>query len=149
MIPPGAEGNFKSESFLVQNHGLKLHFAMTVLIVILHIEYDSFPVWAAQINSTPILLFQQCMERNRIDPAYKLFVILIEPEETLKRFMANMDKYFRSKTYLLKDDPHLWTKLTKYRLKMVSNEGINTCQLPPYHFALTEHRIKNLSEMVL
>ena len=40
------------------------------------------------------------MEENRIDPAYKLFVILMQPQGTLKRYMEYMDKYFRSKTYL-------------------------------------------------
>ena len=54
------------------------------------------------------------MEENRIDPAYKLFVILMQPQETLKNYTAYMDKYFRSKTYLQKDDPQLWMKITKY-----------------------------------
>ena len=62
------------------------------------------------------------MEENRIDPAYKLFVILMQPQATLKRHTAYMDKYFRSKTYLHKNDPHLWKKLTKY-LTEVKEEG--------------------------
>ena len=39
---------------------------------------------------------------------------MMEPRETLKRYTAYMDKYFRSKTYLNKDDPQLWTKLITY-----------------------------------
>ena len=54
------------------------------------------------------------MEENRKDAAFKLFVILMQPQETLKRYTAYMDKYFTSKTYLTKDDPELWNKLIKY-----------------------------------
>ena len=60
------------------------------------------------------------MEGNRKDPPYKLFVILIEPQVTLTHYTAYMDKYFRSKTYLHKDDPNLWTKLTKYLIEVKS-----------------------------
>ena len=54
------------------------------------------------------------MEENKKDQAYKLFVILMQPQETLKRYTAFMDKYFTRKTYLEKDDPELWDKLVKY-----------------------------------
>ena len=54
------------------------------------------------------------MEENSKDPAYKLFVILMQQQETLKHYTAYMDKYFRNKTYLKRDDPHLWSKLTNY-----------------------------------
>ena len=62
------------------------------------------------------------MEENRIDPAYKLFVILMQPQATLKHYTAHMDMHFRSKTYPHKDDPHLWNKLTKC-LTEVKEEG--------------------------
>ena len=48
------------------------------------------------------------------DPVSKLFVILMQPQETLKRCTAYMDKYFRRETYLTKDDPDLWIKLIRY-----------------------------------
>ena len=54
------------------------------------------------------------MEENRKDTAFKLFVILMQPQETLKRYTAYMDNYFTTKTYLKKDDPELWNKLVKY-----------------------------------
>ena len=54
------------------------------------------------------------MEENKRDPAFKLFVILMQPQKTLKGYTAYMDKYFRSKTYLTKDDPELWKKLINY-----------------------------------
>ena len=54
------------------------------------------------------------MEENKRDPAFKLFVILMQPHETLKGYTAYMEKYFRSKTYLTKDDPELWNKLIKH-----------------------------------
>ena len=54
------------------------------------------------------------MEENRKDPAFKLFVILMQPQETLKRYTAYMDNFFTSKTYLNKDDPDLCNKLIKY-----------------------------------
>ena len=54
------------------------------------------------------------MEEGKRDPAFKLFVIMMEPKEKLQRYTAYMDKFFRSKTYIEKDDPDLWTKLTQY-----------------------------------
>ena len=61
-----------------------------------------------------LIYFIGCVEESNKNPAYKLFVILMQPQETLTRYTAYMDKYFRSKTYLHKDDPKLWTKLKKY-----------------------------------
>ena len=54
------------------------------------------------------------MEENRKDPAFKIFVILMQPIETLKNYTSYMDKYFTRKTYLNKDDPDLCKKLAKY-----------------------------------
>ena len=37
--------------------------------------------------------------------------ILMQPQETLKRYTACMDRFFTSKTYLNRDDPELCNKL--------------------------------------
>ncbi len=58
--------------------------------------------------------FQECMEEAKKDPAYKLFVILLEPHESLENCTAYMMKYFRDRTYLERDDPKLFDKLTEY-----------------------------------
>lgn len=58
--------------------------------------------------------FEECMEEVRKDSAYKIFVILLQPHETLRNCTAYMEKYFQNKTYLEKDDPRLFEKLTEY-----------------------------------
>ena len=58
------------------------------------------------------------MEESSKDPAFKLFVILMQPKETLKRYTAYMDQYFTRKTYLKKDDPELSNKLIKHLKKL-------------------------------
>ncbi len=62
------------------------------------------------------------MEESEKDPAYKMFVILMEPVKTLKHFTGYMDRYFRSKTYLTKDDPDLLGKLAGYILALRDDE---------------------------
>ncbi len=65
--------------------------------------------------------FEECMEEAKKDPRYKLFVIMMQPHETLENCTDYMNKYFRQKTYLDKDDPNLYEKLV---------EGLKELQCP-------------------
>lgn len=56
---------------------------------------------------------QEFIEENRLDPAYKVFVILMQPQNTLQRQTVFINKYLRTKTYLEHNDPDLWEKLRK------------------------------------
>ncbi len=54
------------------------------------------------------------MEESSKDPAYKLLVVMMQSKDSLKHYTAYMDKYFRSKTFLNRDDPKLLDKIKKY-----------------------------------
>ena len=61
------------------------------------------------------------MEESKRDPAFKVFVILMQPKETLRGCTAYMKKYFRSRMYLNKDDPQLVKKLTDHLRTIKAN----------------------------
>lgn len=62
--------------------------------------------------------FQECVEENKKDPRFQLFVILMEPMKELTRLTDYMEQYLRSKTYLEITDPKLWDKIIE-RLTLI------------------------------
>ena len=58
--------------------------------------------------------FEQCYMEHMKDPAFKLFVIMMEPVENLKHISVYMERFFSQKTYLLKDDPSIFKKIAAY-----------------------------------
>ena len=58
--------------------------------------------------------FEQCYLENMKDPAFKLFVIIMQPTETLENISIYMDRFFTHKTYLERNDPRLFRKIAKY-----------------------------------
>ena len=58
--------------------------------------------------------FEQCYMENMKDPAFKLFVIMMQPENELVNTSEYMESFFRRKTYLEQDDPKLITKIADY-----------------------------------
>ncbi len=58
--------------------------------------------------------FLEFSEENRLDPAYKVFFILMQPLASLKRYTVYMHRYLRTRTYLEHTDPNLWEKLSQY-----------------------------------
>ncbi len=80
-----------------------------------------------QCQGHPCFFFQRCVLESKKDPAYKVFVILMQPVKTLKGYTAYMDRYFRSKTYLTKDDPDLLTKLAGY-IRVLRDEEANNAE---------------------
>ncbi len=56
--------------------------------------------------------FELCMwEHDKLDPSFRLFVILMQPKETLKNCTVYMENFFRNINYLEWDDQILWVKL--------------------------------------
>ena len=62
--------------------------------------------------------FEGCYVENLEDPAFKLFVITMQPVETLKNTDEYMKSFFASRTYLEKGSEKLFDKIAQY-LKMV------------------------------
>ena len=57
--------------------------------------------------------FEEIMEEQKKDPAYRLFVIMRQEHKTLKNCSIYMNKYFRSKTYFEDSDIDLWAKIER------------------------------------
>ena len=55
--------------------------------------------------------FTKCLTESEEDPAFKLFIILMEEVDTLINIPENMQIFFKEKTYLKKDDPNLFEKI--------------------------------------
>ncbi len=74
--------------------------------------------------------FERCMVEVINDPLYKLFVIMMQPHDTLENCTDYMDKYFRDKTYLSKDDPKLYEKLVEALRELQSPEELIEQETP-------------------
>ena len=55
--------------------------------------------------------FTHCYIENMKDPAFNLFVIMMQPADTLVNISNYMKTFFTNKTYLQVDDPELFAKL--------------------------------------
>ncbi len=69
--------------------------------------------------------FQECVEEAKLDKRFKIFVILMQPLNTLialENCSEYMKKYFRDETCLHKDDPNLFEKLVSYLRELQSQE---------------------------
>ena len=55
--------------------------------------------------------FTHCYIENMNDPAFHLFVIMMQPANTLVNKSNYMKTFFETKTYLDVNDPELFTKL--------------------------------------
>ena len=64
--------------------------------------------------------FEQCYMEHMKDPALKLFVIMMQPAETLENTSLYMDSFFAHKTYLDVNDSKLFKKISDY-LKWIKN----------------------------
>ena len=69
--------------------------------------------------------FEQCYVEHMKDPAFKLFVIMMEPVEDLKCTSGYMKSFFAHKTYLDRGDPELFAKISDYLswVKKLKNTG--------------------------
>ena len=58
--------------------------------------------------------FEQCFMENMNDPAFKLFLIMMQPADTLEGLSEYMASFIAQKTYLERHDPDLIGKLSQY-----------------------------------
>ena len=58
--------------------------------------------------------FTHCYLENMNDPAFNLFVIMMQPADTLVNISNYMKTFFETKTYLKIDDPELFSKLATH-----------------------------------
>ena len=58
--------------------------------------------------------FTHCYIENMKDAAFNLFVIMMQPAETLVNITLYMKTFFANKTYLQVNDPELFTKLARH-----------------------------------
>ena len=58
--------------------------------------------------------FEGCYVENLEDPAFRIFVIMMQPVDTLKNMDEYMKSFFVSKTYLEKDDPKVFERIAEY-----------------------------------
>ena len=62
--------------------------------------------------------FEDCYMENMKDPAFKLFVILMQPADTLDITNEYIQSFFSKKTYLERDDPKLFKKIAEYLIQV-------------------------------
>ena len=58
--------------------------------------------------------FKHCYRENMKDAAFNLFVIMMQPADTLVNISNDMKIFFETKTYLDVNDPELFTKLATH-----------------------------------
>ncbi len=57
--------------------------------------------------------FEECYIENKKDPGFEIFVIMMEPRDRLYKLTAYMQSFFDTKTYLERNDEHLFAKLAE------------------------------------
>ena len=72
--------------------------------------------------------FVDCYIENMKDPAFNLFVIMMQPAETLVNTSNYMKTFFETKTYLQVNDPELFSKLATHLKggRMLENADMTT-----------------------
>ena len=75
--------------------------------------------------------FKHCYIENMKDPSFNLFVILMQPEETLINLSNYMKTFFANKTYLQVNDQELFQKLSTH-LRNTRNPEDRTVSLVEY-----------------
>ena len=70
--------------------------------------------------------FTHCTIENMKDESFNLFVIMLQPADTLANISPNMKTFFANKTYLDVNDPELLLKLAKYMedVKQLDNNDL-------------------------
>ncbi len=58
--------------------------------------------------------FEQCYMENMRDPAFKLFVVMMEPPENLSNLSTYIESFWSKKTYLERTDERLFPKIADY-----------------------------------
>ena len=72
--------------------------------------------------------FEQCYVENMKDPAFKLFVIMMQPADSLENLSEYMKSFFVHKTYLEKDYPKLIKKIAEYLTHVKQPKQTKKCR---------------------
>ena len=68
--------------------------------------------------------FEEIVEEQKKDPAYRLFVIMMQEHKTLENCSIYMNRYFRSKTYFENSDVDLWAKIERELTELQGDGGV-------------------------
>ena len=88
--------------------------------------------------------FAHCYLENMKDPAFKIFMIMMQPAECLDNLSEYMHNFTASRTYLSKYDPNLFQKIVSYLhwVKLPKNEK----SIEPPMFETCEALLKKQDE---
>ena len=67
--------------------------------------------------------FEDCYMENMKDPAFKLFVIFMQPADTLNVTNEYIKSFFAKRTYLERDDFRLFNKIAEYLIQVKHPKG--------------------------
>ena len=101
--------DFELGHYIIQNIETAIHNSNSAIIVMSQGYVDS--KWC-QIE------FMECFLENAVDPAFRMFVIMMEPEESLQNTSIYMKKFFTKTTYGLPSDPKLFYKIGKLLMEI-------------------------------
>ena len=99
------ENDFEPGYGILENMQVAIENSNSAILVMSQGFVDS--MWCQQE-------FQYCHIEHMKDPAFKLFVIMMQPMESLQNLTECMKQYFVQETYLKKDDEKLFTKIANY-----------------------------------
>ena len=84
--------------------------------------------------------FTKCSAESEDDPAFKLFIILMDEVENLLNIPENVKKFFREKTYLKRNDPKLFEKIGNH-LELMRERDVLDDNIE------LEHLVQNQAEL--
>ena len=87
-------------------------------IIILSQDFVSSPWCRAE--------FEYCYTENINYPAFRLFVIMMQPAGTIKDVVPSMKHFMSQQTYLEKNDPDLLQKIAEYLTRVKQHKADNT-----------------------
>ena len=90
--------------------------------------------------------FEDCYMENMKDQAFKLFVILMQPVDTLNITNDYIQSFFTKKTYLERDDPKLFQKIAEYLIQVKQIQKAPEGATREAIDALLENRAQNEAE---
>ena len=83
--------------------------------------------------------FTKCLAESEEDPAFKLFIVLMEEFDTLDNVPENMKVFFREKTCLKKDDSELYEKIGNH-LKNMRKHDVSDNNIELKHLFQNRHK---------
>ena len=76
--------------------------------------------------------FAHCYLENMKDPAFKIFMIMMQPAECLENLSGYKQSFMESRTHLSKYDPQLFQKIVSYLHWVKMPKGEKSREPPTY-----------------